>query len=443
MTVSSCAGGAGEASGLERSFGYNWSMPTAATARPAPDVPSPVSARAIRSLERALTRRRLRELDARLVAEIAMISLLLAAVLFWQVRVPLDGWAQRHSPLATAGVALALFAAVALVCGVVTLIALRRALSGARDGPEWMALPLEGVLVRRHLEWNARAALPFCLLAQFAIWIALVGLLSPWAMLALAAMALALTAIAAESGPALGLRLAVPGTADDPAALASALARSGRVSVSTTHSKSRWRASTPLATILAHDWKLTWRATPARARALIALAWMLGAALVWFAPWRPPICRFVALAFALLASAAAAEWLIEVTALHPFAALRTLPVGVGSFWGARLIAAAVIAVLITLAQGFGARLMDPLALRVHLVWTGLASLAVLLFGANLAVTLYPRGDHARRVLTLSLAIAVTASLILPLAGWVLLLTGVLHSARRLALWTRGEQLTCS
>ena len=120
-----------------------------------------------------------------------------------------------------------------------------------------------------------------------------------------------------------------------------------------------------------------------------------------------------------------------------------LPVGVGAFWGARALEALALAALVTAAQLPAARLMEPLALRVHLVWTAAAALAILIFGANVAVTLYPRADHARRVFTLSLALAATASLILPLVGWVLLLTAMLHSARRLPPWTRGELLSCS
>ena len=188
---------------------------------------------------------------------------------------------------------------------------------------------------------------------------------------------------------------------------------------------------------------LTRRARAPRTRASLAVILLIAAALAWSASWPPAISRFIAFALALLAAAVAAEWLIDVTSLHPFSVLRTLPVGVGAFWGARVAAAIAITALVTASQLGALRLMEPFPLRVHLVWTGAAALAISVFGANLAVTLYPRGDHARRVLSLSLALAAVASFILPLSGWVLLLTALLHSARRLPPWTRGELLSCS
>ena len=71
----------------------------------------------------------------RLALEIAAIALLLAAVLFWQVRVPLDGWAHHHGPLAAAGMAAALFTLVAALCAWLTCVRLRGALAGARERP--------------------------------------------------------------------------------------------------------------------------------------------------------------------------------------------------------------------------------------------------------------------------------------------------------------------
>jgi hypothetical protein len=411
----------------------------ASSAAPAPE------SRAFRALQRALTRRRLRALDPRLGLEVAVIAVLLAAVLFWQVRVPLDGWAHHHGPWAAAGVAAALFAVVAALGLALTMLRLRGAIAGSADGPDWLALPCHPAPLRRHLEWNARAPLPFFLLAQLAIWIALVGLVPPWAMFALGAGALALTILAAHAGAALGMRIeARPGGADHEwIALATALARSHREVTRARRAAPSWATRSPLLAILAHDWTLLWRTPPARARALLAAALALGGALVWSAPWHPALCRAAAFGLALLAAAVAAEALIDSTSLHPCGVLRTLPIGVGAFWGARLVAAFAIAALITALQVSAAGVMGPEALRVHLVWTGVAALVILTLGANIAVTLYPRGDHARRVLSLSLALAATASFILPLAGWVLMLTFLLHSVRRLPPWTRGELLTCS
>jgi len=58
---------------------------------------------------------------------------------------------------------------------------------------------------------------------------------------------------------------------------------------------------------------------------------------------------------------------------------------------------------------------------------------------NYSVTLFPRADHAQRVYGLSLGIAVVGSLLIPLVGWIVLLTAILHSARRLPRWPRLEE----
>jgi hypothetical protein len=400
---------------------------------------------AFRALERALERRRLRELDPRLGLEIGALAVLQAAVLFWQVRVPLDGWARRHGPLATSAVAAALYGTVALGCAVFSAARLRRGLHSTAGAPEWLTLPCGAGALHRHLEWNARTAgLPFFLLAQLAISAALLHLVPAWALIALAAVAYAATEFAARTGAALALRATVGEAHRDPhVALAEALAGAGRRVHVVRQTAARARPRTPLGAVLAQDLALTRRSPLARWRAVLALALTAGAALVWLAGWPPAIARAVAFGLALLAAASWAEWLIDLTALHPFALLRAQPIGVGAFWGARVCGAVLASALVTASQLPALRVMDAFALRVHLVWTALAALAVTLFGANVAVTLYPRADHARRVFTLSLAIAATASLILPLAGWVLLLTALLHSARRLAPWTRGELLSCS
>jgi len=59
-------------------------------------------------------------------------------------------------------------------------------------------------------------------------------------------------------------------------------------------------------------------------------------------------------------------------------------------------------------------------------------------GVHYGITLYPRAEHAQRMLLLSLAIAMAASVMIPMLGWVLLLTAVLHSARRVPRWDRLE-----
>jgi hypothetical protein len=115
-----------------------------------------------------------------------------------------------------------------------------------------------------------------------------------------------------------------------------------------------------------------------------------------------------------------------------------LPLGVAVVWGARVAFAAAGAIALVTVQALCARALAPPALHFHLVWLGAAALAIGVLGANYAITLYPRAEHAQRVLELTLALAIAASLMIPLVGWVLLFTGLLHSARRLPRWTRQE-----
>ena len=75
---------------------------------------------------------------------------------------------------------------------------------------------------------------------------------------------------------------------------------------------------------------------------------------------------------------------------------------------------------------------------MFLVWSGLATVAITTLGVNYGVTLFPRADVAERLLGLSLGLAIAASVMLPLSGWIVLLTAVLHSARRLGHWSRLE-----
>jgi hypothetical protein len=66
-------------------------------------------------------------------------------------------------------------------------------------------------------------------------------------------------------------------------------------------------------------------------------------------------------------------------------------------------------------------------------------LGIAALGVNYGVTLFPRADVAQRLLGLSLGLAVAASIMIPLSGWVVLLFAVAHSARRLTQWPRLEE----
>jgi hypothetical protein len=107
-------------------------------------------------------------------------------------------------------------------------------------------------------------------------------------------------------------------------------------------------------------------------------------------------------------------------------------------WGARVAWAALFAAALVLGHAVAARGLGRPALQLFLTWTGLAAFTVAVLGANYAVTLFPRVEQARRLLGLSLALAVAASIMIPLMGWIVLLTAVLHSLRRVPRWTRLE-----
>ena len=87
---------------------------------------------AFRSLERALVRRRFRALELPLRLELAALSALIAGFLFWQIRVPLDGFARGASPLKVGAVVLGWLALLALAGG---------ALAGARNAARTARVP--------------------------------------------------------------------------------------------------------------------------------------------------------------------------------------------------------------------------------------------------------------------------------------------------------------
>ncbi len=158
---------------------------------------------------------------------------------------------------------------------------------------------------------------------------------------------------------------------------------------------------------------------------------MVLSALVWRLPIDPALARIAAFGLALVAAALLAEWLIELAGADPFAVLRVLPIGATPVWLARLAAAALGAVVLVVLQALAVPALEPPALRVFLVWIAAAALTLGVLGAQLGISLHPRADLARRVLGMTLLLAVAASLMLPLLGWVLLLAAVVHSASRM------------
>jgi hypothetical protein len=200
----------------------------------------------------------------------------------------------------------------------------------------------------------------------------------------------------------------------------------------------RWAGHPVWVALWLKDLTLARRPTRAQQRARTLLLAMALSALVWRLPLEPAAMRVLAFGLALASAAALAEWLVELSAADPFTVLRGLPLGAGALWTARVAWALIGAALLVLLHALAVPALPPPALRVYMVWIGCAALGLGVLGAQYGITLFPRADHAHRVLALTLGLALVASFTIPLLGWVLLLAALIHSARRLPRWSRSE-----
>jgi hypothetical protein len=187
------------------------------------------------------------------------------------------------------------------------------------------------------------------------------------------------------------------------------------------------------------DLRLTSRPGEARTRAAGPLAAGIMAVAVWALPLDPALRHLLAFGLTLAAAAMAAEWIVGLTGTDPFAVIRSLPLRASQVWGARAAWALLLSIALIAGHALAARrALEPPALRLFLAWSGAAVLGIGLLGANYGVSLFPRADHAQRLLALSLGLAVAASIMLPLMGWIVLLSAILHSTRRIGRWSRAE-----
>ncbi len=402
--------------------------------------PLPVSRAAFRRLERNLARRRFAAIDPLLRVEVAALAALGAGFVFWQVRVPLDAQVRDAGPIAFVVAAGVTWAFLGLLAAALAGARLGAALRSAPAGPTWLHLPLPPAAIERHLAWNAVGQAVPLGIAGAGFLAAGVGLVPAfWLPLLGAAGAMVIYA-----GARIGCRVAVrwvarggrPGFA--PIVRALTLRHearvAGRLPAAAWGRAAAWRA------IFRKDRR--WLTRPTRARRILPAA--LGFALLSLLAWRLPVelhaARFGAFALALLAAGAFAEWLIELTSSDPFAVLRSLPLGLGDVWAARAAWVAAGASALVLAHAIAGAGIPAGANPVFLIWLLLASLCIGLLGVHYGITLFPQGDVATRMLALSLGLAVAASIMIPMVGWLLLLTAVLHSMRRLPRWSRLEDL---
>jgi len=206
--------------------------------------------------------------------------------------------------------------------------------------------------------------------------------------------------------------------------------------------EARWARRPVWLAIALKDLRLSLR-VPALGRSLAValLFWALSIA-AWRLPGIPParsLGYLPAFVLALGGSAVFGEWLVSLAGSDPFATIRALPVGVASLWTARFAFAVAGVALLLLGHALSARDVSPHALHLFLGWIGLATLAIAALAVNYGVTLFPRADLAQRMLGLSLGLAVAGSLMIPLMGWLVLASAVIHSTRRLTRWSRLEE----
>jgi hypothetical protein len=373
--------------------------------------------------------------------ELAMLALLIAGFLFWQVRVPLDGLVRANGPLSGGAAVGVLWLGLAALAALLAGTRHARRLRAEPDGPEWLALPLEPAVLERHLAWDSRAHVLWLAVPALGVLAAAVGLLPAWWLVLLGAGFAWLLLEAGRVGCALGYRVALgaadprPGLSPIERLLAVAAPRADRRRLP----PARWWRAPGWLALAGKDLLVTLRHGPTRRAAMLPLALWMGSLLAWRLPGEPALRHAVAFALALLAAAALAEWLATLAGSDPFAALRVLPVGVLTVWMARFVWAVVGALVLVAGQAVAARELAPHARLVLMVWAGGAALAIATLGVNYGVTLFPRADVARRMLGLSLALAMAASVMIPLSGWIVLLSAVLHSARRLPRWSRLEE----
>lgn len=395
---------------------------------------------AFRALEHAWVRRAIARVEPVLWLEIGAIALLAGGFLFWRVHIGLASLAHDRGIAAAAGQLALLLGA--LVLGGAAQAGARHSvrLRASDESPPWLALPIPESALAAHLaamsriqaRWIAAAAAAILVAAAGvlpATWIALlaVGFLATHELAGHAACALALRFVAATSARRVGLAPIVRVLAD--------AARGGAVR---RLPAARWRSMPAGVALWRNDLRLALRVRATRRRAFIAALAIAASFAAWRAPMDPRAAHLLAFALAMFAAATVAEWLIAAIGADPADVLRTLPLGLGAAWGARVAWAALAAIVLVVGHALAARAVEPAALRFFLVCVGFASLVIATLGVNYGVSLYPRAEQAQRVLALSLGLAIAASLMVPLMGWIVLLTALLHSLRRVARWSRAE-----
>jgi hypothetical protein len=412
--------------------------------------PASSTSAVIRALERALTRRRVLGLERALWFPLTAVTVLAGAIVFWQVRVPLDGMVRARGPGAGVAVLAGLLAALASLGVAHVHVRHRRALRDGPAGPAWLALPLPVPALARHLAWNdAWHALP-TIAAAAAVVVAGLGIVPVLALLVLAAgFALAL-ALGARAACALAVRIESGAATVSPAqpALLRALTRVPPAARPERTPAARWRSGGAARTLLANDLARARRPGELRRRLACALVLLTLSGMVWLVPVaaaagptllaEPNTAHALALVLGLIAAAAFGEWLIATVCGDPPTVVGVLPLGLRQVWAARILWCVLFAAGFAGLQALLAWPLAAPARALFIAGIGPAMFLIALLALHYGITLHPHADLARRVYVCALGLALATSVILPLAGWIVLVVAVAHSGRRLRRWTTAE-----
>ena len=406
-----------------------------------PDMSTPLTTLAFRTLSARLLMRRSNALGFRLWLAILVLGACVVAFVYWQVRVPLDGTVRHHGAMAGALRLTATLGACALAAAV--LAAGRMATHAAHPpGPEWLALPIEPAQVEAHFRREASFVATACFLPAAAAWLAGIGLVpAPWLiLLALVfplvwygatwvASFLALRRSVGADGPAQHLpaawRMLVMARRTPPPARRAAPARFRK--------QSRWRA------IAAVDLLVSLRASAPRARLLGASLALALSVAVWFVSDRHPLeIRALSFGAFALACSGLGAWAAWRAASDPPAAVRPLPITLWDSWrGRALPLSGVLAVALLLPLAVALPLPFIVRLGTTITWA-LPALVIVFIGLHLGLSLPGKPAAAESLFFGWLGVGLIASLAIPMFGWGLLIGALVFATRRLRRWHTPE-----
>ena len=401
--------------------------------------PSAAEAAAFRDLRDALVRRRLQGAGTRLRVVLLAIAAIVSAFTYWQVRIPLDGL-HRNQGSGAATLALAAVLGAFALAAAAASAGRQAAMRANRPGPEWLALPAPPALVVAHLAHEARLPALAILPPAVAALAAGIGLVPPLSLAALGA-AFALAWDLGTRAAATLARLLTPAGRPAERALprdASWLVAEPRRTGEARRPAPRWQRGTPVRALAALDALATRRASRSRARAVMAGVFALASLLVWAGRAEPLVRRAQAFAFLLLSATALGGWAIHRACAAPADLHRPLPISLRDAWLARAIPLAAVAFTLAAANALAALALPATARLVMVPAWGLLVFGLSVLGLHYGLTLVPRGDAAETVYTSWLAAAITASVMIPLLGWFVLIGGLVHCSLRLRRWWEPE-----